>query len=301
MHAALRDDGHRIYSEIRDKNNWKNRGHGVFDIPSASEPGTLYLGVCVVPDEESCPCKLWRKKLRDKKRGHYPCKHHWAAYFELDALGQNPASLPIFQRGLAAIEKELKSKGGLKSKRVPLPGGKYAHLAPSTRANKRTEIWPSRGPEMLFDLCQIVREPARPLDLRGPKPRSAREQCFAMVLKELESKSLRGLQGHLKGFAAADIIKRAPSVNSMARYRADPKRVKDLFKMFWRTAACVSEIETEYAVDSTSFSCTRTGNYADSKYYRTPSKEAVAAARQLQAKQNGPKRALRAIVRKAKL
>jgi transposase len=134
-----------------------------------------------------------------------------------------------------------------------------AYNAAQTHEKERVAI-------LLRDLCSAIDNPVRQGAGRPRLPLS--DGVFAAVMKVYGTTSGRRAQTDLREYEAKGLIGKAPSYNSVFNVLENPDVTSILHRMIEESAAPLSAVETEFAVDSSGFSTSTYARWFDAKYGR---------------------------------
>ena len=136
-----------------------------------------------------------------------------------------------------------------------------------------TQEWPAydnaqmheeeRFVELLRDLCNGIPQP----EYRFGRPRlPLADVVFGVTYKAYSTMSGRRFMSNLREAEAKELVAKAPSFASNARYLENPELTPILKSLIEQSASPLRAVETDFAVDSSGFSTSTYARWFDHKY-----------------------------------
>ena len=123
---------------------------------------------------------------------------------------------------------------------------------------------------LLRDLCNGIPQP----EYRFGRPRlPLADVVFGVIYKAYTTMSGRRFMSDLRDAETKELITKAPSFASNARYLENPELTPLLKALIEQSASPMRAIETDFAVDSSGFSTTTYSRWFDHKYGKERSKQ----------------------------
>jgi transposase len=143
-----------------------------------------------------------------------------------------------------------------------------------------TQEWPAyddaqmheqeRFVDLLRDLCNGISQP----EYRFGRPRlPLADVVFGVTYKVYSTMSGRRFMTDLREAETKELVAKAPSFASNARYLENPELTPLLKVLIEQSASPLSAVETDFAVDSSGFSTTTYARWFDHKYGKERSKQ----------------------------
>lgn len=198
--------------------------NGRWVVPSQSKPGKTYR-VNFRPESQDCSCPdfeliepVW-------------CKHIYAVRYVMNERGLLPKPTPRSPRAK-----------------------KYPRDWPVYNEAKANELPKFR--RLLFDLCCGL--PTPPPGRQGGRPRvPLADLVYAAVTKVYVREAGRKLNGHLEQTQEAGYISQVPKASTVLIFFSGPESADILRALIEQSSRPLTEIETSFPVDSTSFKLPR--------------------------------------------
>jgi len=207
---------------------------GTWIVPSQTAEGKKYE---VDPAEKKCTCL-------DCTEGGFQCKHFFAVQFTIKR-----------ELGLDGTVLETKCFSFMETKKYTQNWRAY-NLAQSTE-KKRFQV-------LLQDLCRNIEEPEHLK--RGPKPHTRKDSIFAMAFKVYGMFSSRRSGSDFADAHQAGFLSRPVPAMKVNQFFENRVYIPILKKLIVESAAPLSVVETEFAVDSTGFATDKFVRWYDQKY-----------------------------------
>ena len=122
---------------------------------------------------------------------------------------------------------------------------------------------------LLADLCSVIPQPPH---LNGRPPLPLSDMLFASALKVYSGFSARRFNCDVEAAHGKGHISTTPYFNSVLRYIQDPDLTPVIVDLIEQSAAPLSTVETEFAVDATGFTTSRFARWFDHKWGREMTK-----------------------------
>jgi len=143
-----------------------------------------------------------------------------------------------------------------------------------------TQEWPTydnaqmheqeRFVDLLRDLCNGIQQP----EYRFGRPRlPLADVVFGVTFKVYSTMSGRRFMSDLREAEAKELVAKAPSFASGARYLENPELTPLLKTLIEQSASPLRAVETDFAVDSSGFATTTYSRWFDHKYGKERSKQ----------------------------
>ncbi len=124
--------------------------------------------------------------------------------------------------------------------------------------------------DLLRDLCNGIPQP----EYRFGRPRlPLADVVFGVTYKAYTTMSGRRFMSDLRDAEAKELVAKAPSFASNARYLENPELTPLLKALIEQSASPLRAVETDFAVDSSGFSTTTYARWFDHKYGKERSKQ----------------------------
>jgi len=219
---------------------------GVWLVPSQSKAGDRYT-VCPDADAPHCSCP-------DHETRGVKCKHIFAVEFVIKRESSPDGTETIVRQATVT-----------ETVRKTYPQKWSAYNAAQT--NEKDKFL-----QMLHDLCRGIEEPAHPG--RGRKPLPLASQIFAACYKVYSTVSGRRFMSDMRDAKARGYVENAPCYNSVFNVLGDEQVTPLLKSLIVESSLALKTIETDFAVDSSSFSSSRFDRWYDEKWGKPRSQHA---------------------------
>jgi hypothetical protein len=208
--------------------------HGVWIVPSQTGGDKRYM---VDPCKGTCTCP-------DHQETGFKCKHQYAVEFTLRRECK-PDGTVVEQQTFKWTEEKT-----------------YTQDWPAYNEAQATEK--HRFQVLLCDLCRGISEPGR--SGVGRKPIPVRDQLFSLCFKVYSTVSHRRFNCDLQDAHKAGHLTRPVHFAKVATFLENAELAPHLRTLIGQSAAPLSAVETDFAVDSSGFSASKFVRWYDEKY-----------------------------------
>jgi transposase len=210
---------------------------GRWVVPSQSGPG-MY-SVFIKPTEHSCSCPDYETRRQD-------CKHIFAAIYVM-RREENPDGSTTVTEAVAIAD-------------IQRPT--YPQAWPAYNAAQTTEK--EQFQSMLFDLCKGIEGPEPKKTGRPRMPLS--DAIFSSAFKVYSTVSARRFMTDLREAQSKGFISRTPHYNSIFNYLENAGMTPILRNLITKSSLPLQSVETDFAVDSSGFTTSRSARWVNLKY-----------------------------------